>query len=85
MFATARFTGHDKRSQIFLYTLLNERFLCFDLDFTNDLPIFLERQTCRCYYQNKEIRKMIEMKKHIYDNSDGFGTNLQMMIEVMEE
>lgn len=43
---------HDEKSQIFLYTFLIERFLCFNLTFTNDLPIFLERQTCKGYYQN---------------------------------
>ena len=43
------FTWHDKKLQIFLYTFFIEHFLCFNLHFTNDLPIFLERQTCKCH------------------------------------
>ena len=33
-----------------------KRFLCFNLKFTNDLPIFLESQTCKKMSQNEEIK-----------------------------
>jgi hypothetical protein len=39
LFATAGFAGREK-------TLVNQAFLCFNLSFTNDLPIFLESQAC---------------------------------------
>ena len=33
-----------------------KRFLCFNLKFTKDLPIFLESQTCKKMSQNEEIK-----------------------------
>ena len=60
--------------------------------FTNDLPIFLESQTCRDYYQNKEIRKMIELKKRIYQIlselmlfQNSFKLGARLMVETMNE
>ena len=53
-----------------------KRFLCFDLKFTKDLPIFPESQTCGFEHRNKEIHTMTEMKKHIYDETNGLWYEL---------
>ena len=44
------------------------QFLCFILNFINDLPIFLESQTCKKMGQNEEIRNMSELKSRITEN-----------------
>ena len=51
-----------------LITLDFKRFLCFDLKFTKDLPIFLESQTCKKMGQNEEIKNMSELKPRITEN-----------------
>ena len=45
-----------------------KRFLCFNLKFTKDLPIFLESQTCKKMSQNEEIKNMSELKPRITEN-----------------
>lgn len=50
--------------------------MCSTLKFTNDLPIFLESQTCKKINQNEEIKKMSEFKKHIYDKKNGLHYTL---------
>ena len=60
--------------------------------FTNDLPIFLERQTCRYDDQNKAIGKMIELKIRIYQTlselmlfQNSFKLGARLMVETMNE
>ena len=42
--------------------------MCSILNFTNDLPIFLESQTCRNKNQNEEIKNMSKLKRRITEN-----------------
>ena len=50
--------------------------MCSTLKFTNDLPIFLESQTCKKQARNEEIKNMSELKKNIYDEKNGLHYTL---------